>query len=107
MKLTFGSHFSASGFTALGDNQWLHKLGGRRQRGQRVDVVALRYWTADKLASAAGLVLEAAEPRFRWLVLVGWPRSRRALLPSSRGSCAPLPEAFGTLGHAILTFSVR
>ena len=67
---------------------WLQQQSGQQQRGQLFRVHAVVRVVAAVLLRAIGRGSEAAERSFGGLVHVGELCSRRAILPSSNGSCA-------------------
>ena len=107
MKLTSTDRRSAQDLAASGCIWWLQQLGGRRQRGKLVGVMAVVGLVAVVVAGAGWLIINIDEAEWRICDLggCGRPCSRRMILPSSRGSCAPLPQAFRTLGDFMLAYS--
>jgi len=72
--------------------------------GQLLGMLAAVCAVAATVAGAGWLVIDEAERRFCDLVSRRRPCSQRMILPSSRGSCAPLPQAFTTLEGCILAY---
>ena len=86
---------------------WLQQQCGQQQRGQLFGVLLMVRVVAAVLVRAIGEGSEAAERSICGLVNVGELCSRRAILPSSNGSCASLPPWFRTLGGSILACVAR
>ena len=105
LKLTSSHMCSAAGFGCFACIWWLQELGGWQRRGQLFGTLAMVDAIAATVAGAAWLSIDEAERRFCDLVSRRRPCSRRMILPSSRGSCAPLPQAFTTLDGCILAYS--
>ena len=86
---------------------WLQQQCGQQQLGQLFRVLVVVRMVVAVLTSAVGLGLEVAQRSFCGLVSVGQPCSRRAILPSSNGSCASLHPWFRTLDGSILAWVMR
>ena len=86
---------------------WLQQQCGQQQRGQLFGVLLMAREVAAVLVRAIREGSEAAERSICGLVHVGELCSRRAILPSSNGSCASLPPWFRTLGGFILACVTR
>ena len=86
---------------------WLQQQCGQQQRGQLFRVLVVVRMVVVVLTSAVGLGLEVAQRSFCGLVSVGQPCSRRAILPSSNGSCGSLHPWFRTLDGSILACVTR
>ena len=107
LKLTSTHPRSTTGFGCFGCRWWLQQLGGWQRRGQLIGTLAMVAVVAAMVAVAAWLIIDEAARRFRDLGRRGRPCSRRMILVSCGGSCAPLPHAFRTFGGSIRTCVAR